>query len=166
MQDSNNLILYIKRVCVRLLREPIQVLGAIVCFVDRVSRCTAHYGKQMARCFRSTCHCARQFSSINWTIFEQIQLYEKIKTVLLNKNSAKTLDVFVLATCLTFANRFARSLYNAKDDCHFNWLISVLREVNCLELFLYESKPCVVIEECVVSSSKFNSFSFPDVSRR
>ena len=34
IQDVNNLILYIKRVCVRLLREPFQVLGTIVFFVD------------------------------------------------------------------------------------------------------------------------------------
>ena len=80
IQDVNNLILYIKRVCVRLLREPFQVMGTIVFFVDLGSRCTVHWRRQMARCFGSTCHCARQFSSINSSNFKQIQLYEKIKT--------------------------------------------------------------------------------------
>lgn len=79
IQDCNNLILYIKRVCVGLLREPFQVLGTIVFFVDIGSRCTVRWRRQMARCFTSTCHCARQFSSINSSNFEQIQLYEKIK---------------------------------------------------------------------------------------
>lgn len=119
LQDSNNLILYIKRVCVGLLREPIQVLGAIVCFVDKSSRCTAFYGQQMARCFYSTCHCARQFWSINSTIFEQIQLYGKIKTALLDKNSAATADIFELAMCLTFENLFVYPLLNITDDCQF-----------------------------------------------
>lgn len=124
--DFNNLILCIKRVCVGLLREPIQVLGAIVCFVDKSSRCTALYGQQMARCFYATCHCARQFWSINSTIFKQIQLYGKIKTALLGKNSAETLNVFELTTCLTFGNLF---VYSTQMIVSFNWLISVLLEL-------------------------------------
>lgn len=114
LQNSNYFILYIKRVCTGCSGNLFKCSeSAIVCVVDKSSRCTTYYGQQMARCFYATCHCARQFWSINSTICEQIQLYGKIEATQLDKNSAETVHVFEVM-CLTFKNWLATI-----NDCQF-----------------------------------------------